>query len=287
MMNERPGRVPPIVIQLGETPTPSRKGYFLLIPWMLLGAIWLRINTGLDRDTVEIYTFLLLASVVSLLVVLWFEPKMADEMKHWKFVPFVLMYGVMMAIIITAFAVGTIIQTGTLTVTKENPEIFGNNVMMTVLLVAPIETLAFQWILPKSMYISLKVLRFESVSGILAQIPFALFHWSNPNYNTIYGHNWTGLLAAFFLGVVFYIMVRISRVWGPGCTMGAHAGWNISILFFSVNGSLANVMSNNGSVISPIMQTGLPLLEIIVALIAMIIIVCSIVLLLERKKKKR
>lgn len=32
---------------------PSRRGYFLLVPWMLMGIVWLRVNTGLDPSAVD------------------------------------------------------------------------------------------------------------------------------------------------------------------------------------------------------------------------------------------
>jgi len=205
-----------------------RKGFFILVPWMLLGTVWLRVNTGLDPGTVDFYFSLLVAGAISLLIGMYYLPSFASELGSLKLLPFVLFFGVAMGLVFITFAGVSVLKTGALSSTHHNASEFANFLALTILIVAPVETLVFQFILPKLMTLTLYPYGLAALGGVLAQVAFGGFHY------VAYSHNLISMGAAIILGVGFYTVVRSSDVWGLGAGMGLHAGWNISVTVIAV-----------------------------------------------------
>lgn len=217
---------------LWENPTPSkRRGYFLLIPWLLIGAMWLRVNSGLDRDTVDLYYGLLTGGSISLIMMALWEPQLIDGLKKIKPSLFISFFAVCMAVVIAVFGIGNVISNQGLTITSMPTAEFANYLMFTIFLVAPIETLVFQFIIPKMATLTLRNLRFEVAAGVTSQLTFGGFHFAT--YTQSSGNPIAAMMSAVMLGIVFYIVVRLSDEWGLGAAMGLHAGYNISLVFFS------------------------------------------------------
>jgi len=202
---------------------PSRRGYFLLVPWMLIGIVWLRVNTGLDPGTVDFYTALLEAGAISLVLITVFEPKLVSDLARLKTSFFILMFGVTLGIVLAFFIVLSYATEGELTFNKQNGAVLANFMGLTILVVAPVETLVFQYVIPKLATMQLASFRMELAGGVLSQFTFGGFHF------VAYNHSFTAMLMAVLLGIGFYALVRFSPVWGLGAAMGAHAGWNIGV----------------------------------------------------------
>lgn len=230
----------PRLYEEGTLKGESRKGYVLLVPWMLIGVLWLRLNSGLDQSEVDFYFGLLVAGSMSL----WFldraDPRVYRDLAKLKLLPFVLFFGLLLLGVFVAFAGLTLLSTGKLTIYRSEPVLFGNFLAGTALIVAPIETLVFQYIVPKISTMSLKnadsTRRRDQVSlgifgGVLSQGTFAGFHYA------VSGHSLGSMAVIFLLGMGFYSLVRMSPVWGLGAAMGAHSGWNIAIAVFTAAGA--------------------------------------------------
>jgi len=205
-----------------------KKGYFLLVPWMLIGTLWVRLNTGIDPDTVDFYFSLLVAGSLCLVIAGLVEPKFNAELSRLKLLPFILMFTLAMVGIFIAFSFIQVLGEGELESTTSNPTMFANFVAMTILLVAPVETLVFQFVIPKLTTIQLANAGLHTIGGLLSQVTFGLFHY------VAYSHSITSMILAILLGMGFYAIVKSSKTWGLGAAMGAHAGWNISVSLFSV-----------------------------------------------------
>ncbi len=220
-----------------------RKTIVLLVPWMLFGTLWLRLNAGLDQATVEFYFSLLTAGALSLLFLAVMDPGIKRELAKLKLLPFVMYFGIFMAGVVVLFAVASLLSAGTIDAQQSESAIFATFLVTTILVVAPIETLVFQWILPKISTMSLKsvdvptkkrVLGLAVFGGVLSQLTFAGFHY------LAYNHDLASMGVAFVIGLGFYGLVKSSPVWGLGAAMGAHAGWNIAVSVLSV-GSLGAI----------------------------------------------
>jgi hypothetical protein len=66
-----------------EEKTPS-KGYFLLVPWLLIGTIWLGLNTGLDPQALTFYFQLLVAGSLAIVIGDKVWPKMNVARTMWN-----------------------------------------------------------------------------------------------------------------------------------------------------------------------------------------------------------
>ncbi len=216
-----------IVPKLYEEHVP-RRGYFLLIPWMLIGTVWLRVNTGIDSATVDFYFSLLVAGSLALVIAAYAEPRFNRDLAGLKLLPFILMFGIAMLSIFTVFALISF-SGGDWTPPGFNESVFANYIMMTIFLVAPVETLVFQFVVPKLTTLMLANANLHVMGGILSQVTFGLFHY------VAYGGSFGAMGMAFMLGVGFYAVVKVSKQWGLGAAMGVHAGWNISVTLFNLS----------------------------------------------------
>jgi hypothetical protein len=221
---------------MSETYTPRlyeeigpKRGYFLLVPWMLIGTLWVRLNTGIDPDVVDFYFSLLVAGSLCLVIAGWVEPKFNQELSRLKLLPFVLMFSLGLIALFIVFSVIQILGNGEFISPKYNSTTFANFMAMTILLVAPVETLVFQFIIPKLTTLQLANAGLQTMGGLLSQVTFGLFHF------VAYDQNVWSMLMAILLGMGFYALVRTSKVWGLGAAMGVHAGWNISVTVFNVS----------------------------------------------------
>ena len=203
-----------------------RRGYFLLIPWMAIGTIWIQANTGLDQATVTFYFGLLIAGSLSLLTIGFVEPKMVSDLTRLKLLPFILFFGIFMAGIFVVFGIGNYVTNGSITKGSANAFEFVNFLALTILIIAPVETLVFQYIAPKLWTMTLAPYGMASLGAIFAQFTFGGFHYF------AYGGSAISMALAVALGLGFYAIRRASDTWGLGGAMGAHAGWNISVTVF-------------------------------------------------------
>lgn len=211
--------------RISEKKVPKR-GYFLLIPWMAIGTIWLQLNTGLDQATVTFYFGLLMAGSVSLLTIGLVEPDMVNDLARLKLLPFILFFGIFMGGLFVAFGIGDYIFNGAITRSHFQSLQFLNFLGLTILVVAPVETLFFQYIAPKLMTMTLAPYGLGALGAIFAQVTFGGFHF------VAYGGDVLSMGMAVVLGTGFYAIRRASDEWGLGGAMGAHAGWNISVTLF-------------------------------------------------------
>jgi hypothetical protein len=200
-----------------------KRGIVLLVPWMLFGTIWLGLSTTLPPTTVDFYFGLLVAGSLALIFVYIFDRSVADELSELKLFPFVLFFGIAMTGVFVGFSVIRLLTTGTYEVNQYQPTQFANYLTLTILIVAPVETLVFQYVLPKMSSMALKGAKLSLLGGIAAQGTFAGFHYA------AYSQDVVSMGFAFMLGIGFYALVKMSPVWGLGAAIGAHAGWNISI----------------------------------------------------------
>lgn len=220
-----------------------RKAIVLLVPWMLFGTLWLRLNAGLDQAQVEYYFSLLTAGALSLLFMAVMDPGIKRELAKLKLLPFVMYFGIFMAGVVVLFAAIALLLAGTIDVIQSESAIFATFLITTILVVAPIETIVFQWILPKISTMSLRSVDVPTkkraiglwiLGGVFSQGSFAGFHYMATN------HDLASMGFVFMLGLGLYALVKTSPVWGLGAAMGAHAGWNIAVSIFDI-GSLGAI----------------------------------------------
>lgn len=244
--------------RLHEEHTP-RKGYVLLIPWMLMGALWLKLSTGLNQSDLTFYFSLLVAGAISLMFLIQNEPKVNDQLARLKLLPFVWAFGLAMAGVIAAVTAIRLLSAGSVTFNHFQLVEIVNFIAVTCLIIAPIETLVFQFIMPKITTMSLHsidtstkkgVFQFAMLGGVVSQFTFAGFHYA------AYNHDLGSMGFAFALGLGFYTLVLASPEWGLGAAMGAHAGWNIIVGIFS--GSLGQAGNALGHIINDIIIYALP-----------------------------
>ncbi len=212
------------------------RGIFLLVPWMLIGTLWLRLNTGLDQGVVDFYIALLQAGALALVLGMVFEPKFGRDLALLKLLPFVLLFLILFVGVFLTFGVISWASNGEPVIVRTNGTEFANFLGLTILIVAPVETLVFQYVIPKLVTVSMrsmdeatpKGLRLSLFGGMLSQFTFGGFHY------VAYNHDLGAMLMAVVLGIGFYALVRLSPRWGLGAAMGAHAGWNIGVSVFTV-----------------------------------------------------
>lgn len=208
-----------------------RKGFVLLVPWMMFGLVWLGMNQYIGQTTVSLYFSLLVAGTVSLVMIDRLDRSAMRELEEIKLLPFIIFFGIALAGVFIAFAA---VRLSTVEAfhfnTYSNPAVFANFLATTVLVVAPVETLVFQYILPKVSTMSLKTANLAILGGIAAQGTFAGFHYF------AYSYDWMAMGFVFILGVGFYALVKLSPVWGLGAAMGAHSGWNIAVALMTDQG---------------------------------------------------
>jgi hypothetical protein len=203
---------------------------------MLIGVLWLRLNTGLDQGVVDFYIALLQAGVLALVLGMLFEPKFGRDLTLLKPLYFVLLFLILLVGVFLAFAAISYGSNGTVVVTRTNGTEFANFLGLTILVVAPVETLVFQYVIPKLVTLQLRSMdestpkgfRLSVFGGMLSQFTFGGFHY------VAYNHDLGSMLMAVVLGIGFYALVRASPKWGLGAAMGAHAGWNIGVSVFNV-----------------------------------------------------
>lgn len=224
---------------MSETFTPRlyegvqpKRGYFLLVPWMLIATLWLRLNTGISQGLVDFYFSLLVAGSISLVLVGLFEPRFNAELTKLKLVPFLTMYAVAFVVVFLIFATYNVLTSGHVESFDYTEVVWANKIAYTIFIVAPIETLVFQFIIPKLTTITLATVKAQTFGGFLSQVSFGLFHYAAYTHTT--PNPAFAILSATVLGMVFYAIVRSSLVWGLGAAMGLHAGWNISVSLFPV-----------------------------------------------------
>jgi hypothetical protein len=205
-----------------------RRGYFLLIPWMLIGTVWLRVNTGIDPTVVDVYFGLLVAGAMALVITALIEPRVNRDLAKLKLLPFILMFGLAMVAVYVMFALMAFSDPH-VQLPDFNETEYANYMAITILLVAPIETLVFQFIVPKLATVSLASSNLQSLGGILSQVTFAGFHYFT------YEGSGPAMFVVFLLGIGFYAVVRSNKVWGLGAAMGLHAGWNLGVTTFNVS----------------------------------------------------
>jgi hypothetical protein len=232
---------------MSETYTPRlyedvapKKGYFFLVPWMLIGTLWVRLNTGIDPGVVDFYFSLLVAGSLCLVIAGFAEPRFNKELSRLKLLPFLEMFSIGMVAIFIAFMFMQAFS-GEISFKQYNPTVCSNFIAMTILLVAPVETLVFQYIIPKLTTMQLASAGLQTLGGLLSQVTFGMFHY------VAYDHNVWSMVMAIFLGMGFYALVRTSKTWGLGAAMGVHAGWNIAVSVFNVSiifsGALGGVLT--------------------------------------------
>jgi hypothetical protein len=207
-----------------------RKGFVLLVPWMMFGLVWLGMNQYIGQTTVTLYFSLLVAGTVSLVMIDRLDRTAMRELTELKLLPFVLFFGLALAGVFLAFAAIRLSTVGTLFVNTYNPATFSNFLATTVLVVAPVETLVFQYVLPKVSTMTMKTANLAILGGIMAQLTFAGFHYF------AYSYDWLSMGFVFVLGIGFYALVKLSPVWGLGAAMGAHSGWNIAVALMMEQG---------------------------------------------------
>jgi hypothetical protein len=223
---------------MSETFTPRlmeevrpKRGYFLLVPWMLIGTLWVRLNTGVNPESVSVYFSLLVAGALSLVIAAFVEPKFNAELARLKLLPFVTMFSLGLVTIFIVFTTIQMLGSGSLNHPGMNQTTWANFIAFTILIVAPVETLVFQFVIPKLTTLTLASVRMQNFGGFLSQVTFGLFHWvaySEGGHPSAYS-----IVMAIFLGMGFYAVVRSSAVWGLGAAMGLHAGWNLSVMMFN------------------------------------------------------
>ncbi len=214
----------------------KQRGVFLLVPWMLIGTLWLRLNTGLDPSVVDFYIALLQAGALALVLGMVFEPKFGRDLTKLKLLPFILLFLLLFVALFVTFATMSWAVDGKIVINKTNGTEFANFLGLTILIVAPVETLVFQYVIPKLVTLQLRSMdestprgvRLSVYGGMLSQLTFGGFHY------VAYGQSVNAMLMAVALGIGFYALVRLSPVWGLGAAMGAHAGWNIGVTVFHV-----------------------------------------------------
>lgn len=209
-----------------------RRGYFLLVPWMLIGTLWVRLNTGINPESVSLYFSLLVAGSLSLVIAALVEPRFNTELARLKLLPFVTMFALGLVTVFLIFTAIQILGSGGITKPGNNQTEWANYIAYTILIVAPVETMVFQFIIPKLTTLSLATMSMQNLGGFLSQVTFGLFHYVAYQQG---GENpWGAMVIAIFLGMGFYAVVRSSMVWGLGAAMGLHAGWNISVSLYSM-----------------------------------------------------
>lgn len=214
----------------------KQRGVFLLVPWMLIGTLWLRLNTGLDPGVVDFYIALLQAGALALVLGMVFEPKFGRDLTSLKLLPFILLFLLLFVGMFIAFSAISYASNGDIMINKINGTEFANFLGLTILIVAPVETLVFQYVIPKLATLQLRSMdestpkgfRLSVFGGMLSQLTFGGFHY------VAYNHDVGAMLMAVVLGIGFYALVRLSPVWGLGAAMGAHAGWNVAVSVFNV-----------------------------------------------------
>jgi len=194
---------------------------------MLIGTLWVRLNTGIDPESVSLYFSLLVAGALALVIAAFVEPKFNAELARLKLLPFVTMFSLGLVTIFLIFTTIQIMGTGGVDKPGMNQTTWANFIAFTVLIVAPVETIVFQFVIPKLTTLSLATVRLQNLGGFLSQVTFGLFHWVA--YSQTGQSPYTSMVIAMFLGMGFYAVVRSSNVWGLGAAMGLHAGWNISV----------------------------------------------------------
>lgn len=243
----------PKEINLTERLPPKKsRGVFLLIPLLLAGLMWMQANTGLDKSVVQFYILLLLTASASLTWVVMVDPKTLDELRKIKPFFFTFAYILLFAFVIGFIFVLVYANTGGRpNFLHTSWEIALNFIGMQMIIVAPVETIMFQVVLPKTLTISLSGVHAEGLSWGVSQLAFGFFHWG------VYGGDVGSLASAVMLGIVFLTLVKLSPVYGIGCAMGAHASVNICITFFQLSsiagvvgsGGLAGIITNSGFMI--------------------------------------
>lgn len=199
----------------------------------------MKLNSGIDPAQVDFYFGLLIAGAISLFFLDRADPRIYRNLAKLKLLPFVIFFGILFLGVFVAFAGFELLSAGTLTINRSEPTLFANFLAGTILIVAPVETLVFQYIVPKISTMSLKSAdsprRRDQISlgifgGVLSQGTFAGFHYA------VSGHSIGSMAVIFLLGLGFYALVRSSSVWGLGAAMGAHSGWNVAVAVLSAAG---------------------------------------------------
>lgn len=221
-----------------EKPVSPRKGAALLIPAVLMGMMWLGINsTTLDKSLVATYKDLLIVGAIGylFLIVVVKSQSAVKDMERVKLFPhFFLGYTACAVIVFMVFVFGLLYFQGGLNAVTALPEVWAAFLLSTCLVIAPVETLTFQFIFPKLLSASLANKahpKMQNAGGILSQVLFGVFHFN------AYGGNALSIIVAIVLGIVFYTLVVQFPSWGLGGAMGAHASYNIAIVAFGLTGA--------------------------------------------------
>ncbi len=223
-----------------QTTAPRNRGASLLIPTVLLGVIWLNLNTGIDRSLADFYQILMIIGALGYLYALKVNPKFEQDLKQIRISSFVRAYVALSFFIISLFMIGTIMWFGSLDVAHAFPASWGNYLVTTLFIVAPVETLVFQFVAPKLISSALATKytsRAQLYGGLIAQGSFGLFHFKACGGDIaapFSGAVIASMMVAVVLGIVFYTIVVQFPTWGLGGAMGLHAGWNISVVLFQL-----------------------------------------------------
>jgi hypothetical protein len=222
----------PKEITLGEPKPPKKsRGMFLLIPLLLAALLFFQANTGMDKNVIIFYILLLLTASASLQWVMDFDdPKTLNELRKIK--PFFFAFAYMLLFVLVIGVVFVLVYANTggkPNFLRTSWELGLNYIGMQCIVVAPVETIFFQYVLPKTLNLSLSGVGAEGLSWGMSQVTFGLFH------SSVYGWSLTAMLSAVMLGIIFLTLVKLSPVWGLGSAMGTHASLNVCITFFQLS----------------------------------------------------
>ena len=234
------GKGAPLEMPREQTTAPRNRGASLLIFTVLLGVLWLNLNAGIDKSLADFYTVLMIIGALGYLFVIKEDKKFEQALRNIKVASFIRAYVALSLFTIAAFMIGSIMWSGNLNTANAFAGSWANFLATTLFIIAPVETLVFQFIMPKIITIALASKdskRTQIYGGLIAQVSFGLFHFrayggdiANPFAGTVA----TSMTIAVILGIVFYWVVVQSPTWGLGGAMGLHAGWNISVVLFQL-----------------------------------------------------
>jgi hypothetical protein len=230
----------PLEMPREQTTAPRNRGASLLIFTVLLGVLWLNLNTGIDKSLADFYTVLMIIGALGYLFVIKEDKKFEQALRSIKLASFIRAYVALSLFTVAAFMVGSIMWFGNLNTANAFAGSWANFLATTLFIIAPVETLVFQFVMPKIITVALATednRKTQIYGGLIAQVSFGLFHFktyggdiASPFSGTVIA----SMVVAIVLGVVFYWVVVQFPTWGLGGAMGLHAGWNISVVLFQL-----------------------------------------------------
>lgn len=204
-----------------------------------MGILWLNLGAS-EIPTSLFYIILMIIGALAYLYAVKETPSLDKYLKDVNLSKSVIAVIGLSIFVVGLFLVGSFLFYGKLILNHMFSDVWLSYIITTVCIVAPVEGIVFQFVMPKiiSTFLANKNLpKAQAFGGIIGQIQFGVFHLhklTESTHGQVTVQTLLSMGTIILLGIILYTLVVYFPSWGLFGSWGVHIGWNVSVVLLPI-----------------------------------------------------